>query len=87
MQFYKTDERRKQAHNITYTQAGISCFYDSEMLNLPALLLRQTGSSFVHLMKLALPVYPPRRAGRFSAENPRLCITETRYKAFKKDRQ
>lgn len=30
MQFYKTDGRRKPAHNITYTQAGVLCFVGQE---------------------------------------------------------
>jgi len=36
-------EKEGRRHNITYTQAGVSCFYDSEVLN----------SSFVHLMKFS----------------------------------
>ena len=35
--------RECRTHNITYTQAGVSCFYDSEALN----------SSFVHPMKFS----------------------------------
>jgi hypothetical protein len=33
--------RRRAAHNSRFAKAGVSCFYDSEVLN----------SSFVHLMK------------------------------------
>jgi len=32
---------RRAAYNSTYPKAGVSCFYDSEVLN----------SNFVHLMK------------------------------------
>ena len=34
---------RKAAHNSRFAKAGVSCFYDSEVLN----------SSFVHLMKFS----------------------------------
>jgi len=34
---------KKTAHNSRFAKAGVSCFYDSEVLN----------SSFVHLMKFS----------------------------------
>ena len=34
---------RKTTHNSRFAKAGVSCFYDSEVLN----------SSFVHLMKFS----------------------------------
>ena len=34
---------RKATHNSRFAKAGVSCFYDSEVLN----------SSFVHLMKFS----------------------------------
>jgi hypothetical protein len=34
-------EIKKRTHNSRFAKAGVSCFYDSEVLN----------SSFVHLMK------------------------------------
>ena len=34
-------QNRKPAHNSRFAKAGVSCFYESEVLN----------SSFVHLMK------------------------------------
>jgi hypothetical protein len=34
---------RKAAHNSRFAKAGVSCFYESEVLN----------SSFVHLMKFS----------------------------------
>lgn len=36
-------EKEGRRHNSSYTQEGVSCFYDSEVLN----------SSFVHLMKFS----------------------------------
>jgi len=36
-------EERKTGHNSRFAKAGVSCFYDSEVLN----------SSFVHLMKFS----------------------------------
>jgi hypothetical protein len=38
-----TTEDKTPAGNIRYAKAGVSCFYDSEVLN----------SSFVHLMKFS----------------------------------
>jgi hypothetical protein len=43
MKNYFTDENRKAACNSRFAKAGISCFYDSEVLK----------SSFVHLMKFS----------------------------------
>ena len=39
----KITENRKAAHNSRFAKAGVSCFYDSEVLN----------SSFVHLIKFS----------------------------------
>jgi hypothetical protein len=36
-------QNRKPAHNSRFAKAGVSCFYESEVLN----------SSFVHLMKFS----------------------------------
>jgi len=36
-------ENRKAGYNSRFAKAGVSCFYDSEVLN----------SSFVHLMKFS----------------------------------
>jgi hypothetical protein len=38
-----TTEDKTPAGNIRFAKAGVSCFYDSEVLN----------SSFVHLMKFS----------------------------------
>ena len=38
-----TDRPRKSTHNSRFAKAGVSCFYDSEVLN----------SSFVHLIKFS----------------------------------
>jgi hypothetical protein len=38
-----TSEKIKTGHNSRFAKAGVSCFYDSEVLN----------SSFVHLMKFS----------------------------------
>jgi len=38
-----TTEKEGRRHNSTYTQAGVSCFYESEVLN----------PSFVLLMKFS----------------------------------
>jgi hypothetical protein len=40
---YLKQNRIKTAHNSRFAKAGVSCFYDSEVLN----------SSFVHLMKFS----------------------------------
>jgi len=37
------DERKQRTANSRFAKAGVSCFYDSEVLN----------SSFVHLMKFS----------------------------------
>jgi hypothetical protein len=41
MKEYLTDEQKITCANSRFVKAGVSCFYDSEVLN----------SSFVHLMK------------------------------------
>lgn len=38
-----TNEKEQRRHNSRFAKAGVSCFYDSEVLN----------SSFVHLMKFS----------------------------------
>ena len=38
-----TDEKEHRSDNSRFAKAGVSCFYDSEVLN----------SSFVHLMKFS----------------------------------
>jgi hypothetical protein len=37
------DEKEQRRHNSRFAKAGVSCFYDSEVLN----------SSFMHLMKFS----------------------------------
>lgn len=37
------DRKESRPHNSRFAKAGVSCFYDSEVLN----------SSFVHLMKFS----------------------------------
>jgi len=46
------DSKKAHTANITYTQAGVSCFYDSEVLN----------SSFVLLIKFSAKNPLPRKA-------------------------
>ena len=48
-----TTEDKTPAGNIRFAKAGVSCFYDSEVLN----------SSFVHLMKFSATP-PPLQIGK-----------------------
>ena len=43
MELQKTNRQESRPHNSRFAKAGVSCFYDSEVLN----------SSFVHLMKFS----------------------------------
>jgi hypothetical protein len=49
-----TDRERITAANSRFAKAGVSCFYDSEVLNL----------SFVHLMKFGAKNPRLRKAGK-----------------------
>ncbi len=54
---------RKATHNSRFAKAGVSCFYDSEVLN----------SSFVHLMKFSAENPRLRKAAkRYGAVVPKL---------------
>ena len=52
----KTMKERSPAHNSRFAKAGVSCFYDNEVLN----------SSFVHLMKFSAKNSPPSQSGKTS---------------------
>ena len=43
MELQMTNRRESRPHNNRFAKAGVSCFYDNEVLN----------SSFVHLMKFS----------------------------------
>jgi len=49
-----TDGRKSTTGNSRFAKAGVSCFYDSEVLN----------SSFVHLMKFSAEKPRLRKAAR-----------------------
>lgn len=42
-------EQRSTAANSTYTQVGVSCFYDSEVLNPSSVLLMKFSAKIPHL--------------------------------------
>ena len=43
LSLFMLTENKKRTHNSRFAKAGVSCFYDSEVLN----------SSFMHLMKFS----------------------------------
>jgi hypothetical protein len=55
-----TTEERKTPYNSRFAKAGVSCFYESEVLN----------SSFVHLMKFSAenPAFAKRQNVRHNNE-------------------
>ncbi len=44
-----TDERRMPAGNSTYTQVGVQCFYESEVLNQSSVILMKFSGKSPHL--------------------------------------
>ena len=44
-----TDERKMPAGNSTYTQVGVQCFYESEVLNPSSVLLMKFSTKNPHL--------------------------------------
>lgn len=40
---------RKTTHNSTYTQVGVQCFYESEVLNQSSVLLMKFSAKNPHL--------------------------------------
>jgi len=41
--------KRKTGHNSTYTQVGVQCFYESEVLNSSSVLLMKFSVKKTHL--------------------------------------
>lgn len=44
-----TDERKMPAGNSTYTQVGVQCFYESEVLNQSSVILMKFSVKSPHL--------------------------------------
>lgn len=40
---------KKRPHNSTYTQVGVQCFYESEVLNQSSVLLIKFSAKYPHL--------------------------------------
>ena len=72
------DERKQRTANSRFAKAGVSCFYDSEVLN----------SSFVHLMKFSAENPRLRKATKRQAVKKNLFSSQSsiftkRYPCFK----
>jgi hypothetical protein len=44
-----TPEKEGRRHNSTYTQVGVKCFYESEVLNQSSVLLMKFSAKIPHL--------------------------------------
>jgi hypothetical protein len=44
-----TTEKKQRRHNSTYTQVGVKCFYESEVLNQSSVLLMKFSATNPHL--------------------------------------
>jgi len=44
-----TPEKEGRRHNSTYTQVGVKCFYESEVLNQNSVLLMKFSATNPHL--------------------------------------